>query len=93
MPHLKMLSVSFTSVAGQLQISEAIKSEASRCSRIALSRLAFCASCLAKRLTKIVKDWLTGWQDCHPFRCPWVMSRRKLPGPPSDPKFRRQFAT
>lgn len=64
-----------------------------RCSRIALSRLAFCASCLAKRLTKIVKDWLTGWQDCHPFRCPWVMSRRKLPGAPSDPKFRRQFAT
>lgn len=29
MPHLKMLSVSFMSVAGQLQISEAIKSEAS----------------------------------------------------------------
>lgn len=90
MPHLKMLSVSFMSVAGQLQISEAIKSEASAVVEL---------HCLAWHSAQVVwqKDWQrlwrTGWQDCHPFRCPWVMSRSKLPGAPSDPKFRRQFAT
>ena len=91
MPHLKMFSVSFMSVAGQLQISEGIRIRGFRCSRIALSRLAFCASCLAKRLQKIVKDWL---QRLSPFGLPMGhVSKRKPPGAPSDPKFRRQFAT
>ncbi len=87
MPHLKMFSVSFMSVAGQLQISEGIKIRGFRCSRIALSRLAFCASCLA---AKIVKVWL---QRLSPFGPMGHVSKRKPPGAPSDPKFRRQFAT
>lgn len=55
MPHLKMLSVSFMSVAGQLQISEAIKSEASAVVEL---------HCLAWHSAQVVwqKDWQRLWR-------------------------------